>query len=132
MTDGELLLMAIDSAAYAYAPYSNYHVGAALLAKNGQVFCGCNIENPAHTPTVCAERTAFFKAISEGVRDFEKIAIVGGWEEWQEQCPPCGVCRQVMAEFCDKDTFRIILGNRPDNLFSYTLAEIFPLIWKAK
>lgn len=96
---------------FSYAPYSGFNVGAALLAKNQAVYTGCNIENAAYTPTNCAERTAFFKAVSEGVRDFEAICIVGG----RNQKPtgytaPCGVCRQVMMEFCNPKTFKIMLA----------------------
>ena len=125
MTDKELMLIAISAREYAYAPYSGFKVGAALLAKNGKVYTGCNVENAAYTPTNCAERTAIFKAVSEGVKEFEKIAIVGGrYETIADFCAPCGVCRQVLAEFCDKD-FRLILGN-PDNVKAYSFEEILP------
>lgn len=108
-----------------YSPYSHFCVGAALLCTNGKVYTGCNIENAAFTPTNCAERTAIFKAVSEGERDFEAIAIVGGKEgERGGFCAPCGVCRQVIAEFCDKD-FKIILGDE-DNLQVYTRDELLP------
>lgn len=125
MTDLELIQTAIEARKRAYAPYSGFFVGAALLAADGRVFTGCNIENAAFTPTNCAERTAFFKAVSEGVRSFEVIAVVGGkGEEPSEFCAPCGVCRQVMAEFCSPD-FRVILGNE-NNQTVYTLSEILP------
>lgn len=125
MTDLELIQTAIEARKRAYAPYSGFFVGAALLAADGRVFTGCNIENAAFTPTNCAERTAFFKAVSEGVRAFEAIAVVGGkGEEPSEFCAPCGVCRQVMAEFCSPD-FRVILGNEK-NQTVYTLSEILP------
>lgn len=125
MTDLELIKTAIEARKRAYAPYSGFFVGAALLAADGRVFTGCNIENAAFTPTNCAERTAFFKAVSEGVRAFEAIAVVGGkGEEPSEFCAPCGVCRQVMAEFCSPD-FRVILGNEK-NQTVYTLSEILP------
>lgn len=125
MTDLELIQTAIEARKRAYAPYSGFFVGAALLAADGRVFTGCNIENAAFTPTNCAERTAFFKAVSEGVRAFEAIAVVGGkGEEPSEFCAPCGVCRQVMAEFCSPD-FRIILGNE-NNQTVYTLSELLP------
>ena len=125
MTDLELIQTAIEARKRAYAPYSGFFVGAALLAADGRVFTGCNIENAAFTPTNCAERTAFFKAVSEGVRAFEAIAVVGGkGEEPSEFCAPCGVCRQVMAEFCSPD-FRIILGNEK-NQTVYTLSELLP------
>ena len=125
MTDLELIKTAIEARKRAYAPYSGFFVGAALLAADGRVFTGCNIENAAFTPTNCAERTAFFKAVSEGVRAFEAIAVVGGkGEEPSEFCAPCGVCRQVMAEFCSPD-FRVILGNE-NNQTVYTLSELLP------
>lgn len=110
----------------AYAPYSKFKVGAALLAKNGKVYLGCNIENASYSATVCAERTAFFKAVSEGVKEFEAIAIVGGKEgELSTSCAPCGVCRQVMAEFCDED-FKVVLGT-PQKYDVYALEQILPL-----
>ena len=114
----------------AYTPYSNFKVGAALLAKSGKIYHGCNIENAAYTPTNCAERTAFFKAVSEGEMEFEKIAIVGGKEEPNELVSPCGVCRQVMAEFCD-ESFTILLGNSK-GIKSFSLKEILPLSFTKK
>ena len=126
MTDKELMELAVEGRKASYSPYSNFRVGAALLGKSGKVYLGCNIENAAYTPTNCAERTAVFKAVSEGEREFAAIAIVGGkGEELAEFCAPCGVCRQVLAEFCDKD-FRIILGT-PDNYRAYTFEELLPL-----
>lgn len=130
MRDSELIEIAIQSRKHAYAPYSGFMVGAALLASNGTVYTGCNIENASFSPTVCAERTAFFKAISEGVNSFEKIAVVGGADDLSENCSPCGVCRQVMLEFCDPDKFKIILGSSPDNCRVYTLAELYPHAFK--
>lgn len=130
MRDSELMELAIKSRQFAYTPYSGFKVGAALLASNGTVYTGCNIENSSFTPTVCAERTAFFKAISEGVKEFEKIAVVGGKDELSEYCPPCGVCRQVMVEFCDPASFQILLGNSPANYRTFTLAELFPMSFK--
>jgi cytidine deaminase len=125
MTDLELMKLAVEAREMAYAPYSQFRVGAALLAKSGKVYKGCNVENAAYSPTNCAERTALFKAVSEGEREFLAIAIVGGMDETiADFCAPCGVCRQVLAEFCDKD-FRVILGN-PDNIKAYTFAEILP------
>lgn len=116
---------AVEARKMSYAPYSGFHVGAALLGKNGKVYTGCNIENAAYTPTNCAERTAVFKAVSEGEREFEAIAIVGGKGEVPADfCAPCGVCRQVLAEFCDAE-FRIILGT-PDDFKAYTFAELLP------
>lgn len=126
MLDKELLQLAIEARKKSYSPYSGFRVGAALLTKSGKVYDGCNIENAAYTPTNCAERTAIFKAVSEGEREFSAIAIVGGkGEDPADFCAPCGVCRQVIAEFCDPD-FRIILGTL-DNIRVYTLAELLPL-----
>lgn len=126
MTDLQLMQLAVEARKMSYAPYSDFHVGAALLGRSGKVYLGCNIENAAYSPTNCAERTAVFKAISEGEKEFIAIAIVGGkGDEFAEICAPCGVCRQVLAEFCDKD-FRLVLGN-PDNIKVYTFAEILPL-----
>lgn len=127
----KLIEEAYEAQKYSYAPYSHFHVGAALLSCDDRIFRGCNVENSAYTPTNCAERTAFFKAISEGVRDFKAIAIVGN-KEGEELAidsftAPCGVCRQVMMEFCDGKTFQIILANRKDNYQLYTLEELLPL-----
>ncbi|MBR5755747.1 MAG: cytidine deaminase [Erysipelotrichaceae bacterium] len=124
----ELVRMAIEAREFAYAPYSNWKVGAALLCKNGKVYKGCNVENAGFTATSCAERTAFFKAVSEGEMDFSAIAIVGGTagEELQAVCYPCGVCRQVMAEFCDPDEFIIVNGKSEDEYVTYTLREMLP------
>ncbi len=111
----------------AYAPYSGFTVGAALLCEDGKIYTGCNIENAAYTPTVCAERTAFFKAISEGERAFTAIGIVGA-KDGQEQTgtTPCGVCRQVMEEFVDPAAFQILVTDGPDTCRTYTLADLFP------
>ena len=125
MTDLELLLKAIEARALAYAPYSDHRVGAALLGKSGKIYLGCNVENAAYTPTNCAERTAIFKAVSEGEREFTAIAIVGGLgENLSPICAPCGVCRQVMAEFCTGD-MRIIMGT-PEKITVSTLSELLP------
>ena len=122
----QLIETAIEQLKYSYTPYSGFKVGAALLAKNGTVYTGCNIENASYSPTNCAERTAFFKAVSEGERSFVAIAIVGGPENTVSGlCSPCGVCRQVMAEFCDKN-FEVILGT-PEKHNVYSLDEIIPL-----
>lgn len=112
----------------AYTPYSHFQVGAALLAADGRIYRGCNIENAAYTPTNCAERTAFFKAVSEGEREFTAIAIVGGAEDATEfdWCAPCGVCRQVMEEFCDERTFEIVLARSAEEYEVYTLDELLP------
>ena len=126
MTDLQLMQLAVEAREMAYAPYSGFRVGAALLGKSGKVYKGCNVENAAYSPTNCAERTALFKAVSEGEREFTAIAIVGGrGETIADFCAPCGVCRQVLAEFCDED-FRLVLGN-PDQIKTYTFAEILPL-----
>ena len=129
MTNEKLILEAKKARERAYAPYSHHSVGAALLTKEGRVYHGCNIENAAYGPTNCAERTAFFKAVSEGERAFAKIAIVGGMEgeTGDAPCAPCGVCRQVMAEFCDPEEFQIILANGESEEVVYTLKELLPL-----
>ena len=124
----ELIGTAIDMTKMSYAPYSHFHVGAALLAKNGQIYKGCNIENAAYTPTNCAERTAFFKAVSEGVREFYAIAVAGGQNgEITEVTAPCGVCRQVMMEFCDPKEFQIIMATDQKHYKIKTLEELFPM-----
>ncbi len=126
MTDRELMELAQKARENSYSPYSHFRVGAALLAKSGKVYLGCNIENASYPASNCAERTAIFKAVSEGERDFEGIAIVGGREgEDCGLCAPCGICRQVMCEFCAKD-FRILLGN-PAKFKVCTLEELLPL-----
>ena len=133
MTDKELVLEAIEARKNAYAPYSNFCVGAALLTKDGSVIRGCNIENAAYGPSNCAERTAFFKAISEGINSFEKIAVVGGKREesgtannpFSSFATPCGVCRQVMREFCSLD-FKILVAKSVDEIKGYTLDELLP------
>lgn len=128
MTDIKLLEEAKKARLMAYAPYSKFKVGAALLTKSGKVYHGCNIENAAYTPTNCAERTAFFKAVSEGETEFEKIAVVGAMEgrEADDICSPCGVCRQVMMEFCNPKTFKIILAKGKGNILVSSLDEILP------
>lgn len=122
-----LVTQAKEMLKYSYTPYSGFKVGAALLCSNGKVVGGCNIENAAYGPTNCAERTAFFKAVSEGIRSFEAIAIVGGPDgKIKDFCPPCGVCRQVMMEFCRPDDFLIILTDSQNTIRVYTLAELMP------
>ena len=124
MTDRELIRIAIEARKAAYTPYSHFQVGAALLAADGTVYTGCNVENAAYTPTNCAERTAFFKAVSEGERQFTAIAVVGGkGGNIDGLFPPCGVCRQVMAEFCD-GSFTVISGNPNGEIHRYTLDEL--------
>lgn len=125
MTDRELLECAVDARKMAYAPYSGFRVGAALVGKSGKIYKGCNVENAAYSPTNCAERTAIFKAVSEGEREFTAIAIVGGMDEdIADFCAPCGVCRQVLAEFCDPD-FRVVLGT-PEKPQVFAFKDILP------
>ena len=124
----KLIDTAIEQLKFSYTPYSNFKVGAALLTKSGKIYTGCNIENASYTPTNCAERTAFFKAISEGVRDFQAICIVGGKDgKLTGYTAPCGVCRQVMMEFCNPKTFQIILAVDKERYEIYTLEELMPL-----
>ena len=128
-TDEKTLLEhALAARRFSYSPYSRFSVGAALLAESGKVYTGCNIESASYSPTNCAERTAFFKAVSEGEHAFRAIAIVGGraGEPAGDFCPPCGVCRQVMAEFCGPD-FQIILGKENGEYKSYLLSALLPL-----
>ncbi len=121
-----LIQKALEMLDFSYVPYSHFHVGAALLSKSEKVYGGCNIENSSYSPTNCAERTAFFKAVSEGVKDFDAIAVVGGHDGIvKDFCPPCGVCRQVMREFCSKD-FKIILAKTTKEYKVYTLEELLP------
>ena len=128
ITNEELCREAVRMMDFAYVPYSGYRVGAALLDTDGRVWTGCNIENASFTPTVCAERTAFFKAISEGKKEFVRIAVCGGKDGVITGVfPPCGVCRQVMSEFC-KDDFEILMIKKADPV-EYdvcTLAELLP------
>lgn len=125
----ELVQVAIEIRNAAYTPYSHFNVGAALLTRSGKIYKGCNIESAAYTPTCCAERTAFFKAVSEGERDFVAIAVVGGPanEPICELCPPCGVCRQVMMDFCNPSEFEIILASSPEQIKSFKLKDLLPL-----
>ncbi len=129
MEKSELVKLALKAREMAYTPYSHWNVGAALLTKAGKVYMGCNIENASYTPTNCAERTAFFKAVSEGEREFTAIAIVGGPQGQAPKgiCPPCGVCRQVMMEFCDYEKFEVILGVSENEYESYKLNEVMPM-----
>ena len=128
-----LVKAAIDATKYAYVPYSNFKVGAAILAENGKIYTGCNIENASYSPTNCAERTAIFKAVSEGVTKFKKIAVVGGPNgNLENYCPPCGVCRQVISEFADED-FELILGTSENTYAVYNFfQEVLPLSFTAK
>ena len=123
ITNEELLRLATEARDHSYSPYSHYRVGAALLTKDGKVYQGCNIENASYTPTICAERTAFFKAVYDGVREFSAIAIIGSGVL---PAFPCGVCRQVMSEFCDGD-FVLIVSNRDGSeIVTETLDQMMP------
>ncbi len=128
-----LVKAAIGATKYAYVPYSNFKVGAAILAENGKIYTGCNIENASYSPTNCAERTAIFKAVSEGVIKFKKIAVVGGPNgNLENYCPPCGVCRQVISEFADEN-FELILGTSENTYAVYNFfEEVLPLSFTAK
>ena len=127
MTTDMLVQQAIAAMERAYAPYSGYKVGAALLCKDGTVYQGCNIENASYTPTICAERTAFSKAVSEGQREFSAIAICGGKDGVISGLfPPCGVCRQVMREFCDPDFQVYMISSQAGDFETRTLAQLLP------
>ena len=132
----QLVELALRARERAYVPYSHFRVGACLMSKNGTLYCGCNIENAAFTPTNCAERTAFFKAISEGQKDFTAIAIVGNKAGIKpgdgDYCAPCAVCRQVMAEFCDLKNFKVIIAKSTEDYLEYTLDELLPLAFTGK
>jgi len=123
----KLIEAALEARNFSYVPYSGYSVGAALLCANGKIVTGCNIENAAYGPTNCAERTAFFKAVSEGVLDFKAIVVCGGKQKETPQtfAYPCGVCRQVMKEFCGPD-FQVIVAKSVEEYEIYTLAELLP------
>ena len=128
MTEQELCRAAIAMLDRSYSPYSHFPVGAALECSDGTVFTGCNIENAGYTATNCAERTAFFKAVSEGVKEFQAICVVGGKAGvLTEYAAPCGVCRQVMMEFCNPETFQVILAVDKEHYDVYTLKELLPL-----
>lgn len=127
MTDEKLVQLAKEAMQHAYAPYSKFQVGAALLAKDGTVFRGCNIENASYGATNCAERTAIFKAVSEGYREFEKIAIVASSEDY---AAPCGICRQVLAEFMPEG--KVILDSREKGMVTYTVRELLPFGFSGK
>jgi cytidine deaminase len=130
MTEKELVLKAIESMKNSYSPYSDFKVGAALLTESGKVYTGCNIENVAFGPTVCAERVAFFKAISENEKNFLKIAVVGGKNGIiSSSTPPCGVCRQVMREFCSDD-FEILIVKENENYDKVLLKDLLPHSFK--
>lgn len=123
----ELIKQAIATMQTAYAPYLHFRVGAALLTRSGRIYQGGNIENAAYTPTNCAERTAFFKAVSEGEREFAAICVVGGKNGvLTDYAAPCGVCRQVMMEFCDPESFLILLAMDENTYQEYTLKQLLP------
>ena len=129
MKKEELVRIAYEAQKFSYSPYSGFQVGAALLTKSGKVYTGCNIENAAFSPTNCAERTAFFKAVSEGEKEFEAIAVVGNKkdapkEEW-EFCTPCGVCRQVMLEFVNPEEF-IVISGKGEDAREFILKDLLP------
>ena len=124
----KMIDLAIGQLAFSYVPYSGFRVGASLLTESGKIYIGCNIENASYTPTNCAERTAFFKAVSEGERKFKAICVVGGADGvLTAYAQPCGVCRQVMMEFCDPDTFQIILATDREQYEIFTLKEMLPM-----
>ena len=125
----ELVELALEARTLAYAPYSKFKVGAALLGSNGVVYKGCNVENASYPATNCAERTAIFGAVAEGQTEFDAIAIVGGKEDVSELefCAPCGVCRQVMREFCNPEHFEIILAKSKSDYKVFTLEELLPM-----
>ena len=128
MTEKQLCDMAVAMLERAYVPYSHFPVGAALLCKDGTVFTGCNVENAAYGATICAERTAMVKAVSEGQREFQAIAIAGGKKDavTLEYCAPCGVCRQVMMEFVNPQNFQIILARSAREYQIFTLEQLLP------
>ena len=128
MDSKQLLMEAKKAREKAYAPYSHHKVGAALLTKSGKVYHGCNIENAGFSPTVCAERTAFFKAVYDGEREFSKIAVVGAIDDDKVDilCAPCGGCRQVMMEFCDPESFVIVMANGEDKIVEILLKDLLP------
>lgn len=127
MTSTELYNMATEAAKGAYAPYSGFHVGAALLCEDGTVFTGCNVENAAYSVTVCAERVTLFSAVAAGHRRFKAIAVAGSADgDFTKPCPPCGVCRQALAEFCD-GSMPVILADGKGGVAEYSLDSLLPL-----
>ncbi|QUI23528.1 cytidine deaminase [Vallitalea pronyensis] len=127
MKNSDLVKEAMKAKAFAYVPYSNFQVGAAVVTKNGKVYTGCNVENASYGATNCAERTALFKGISEGDRDFEAIAVVSSSDEFT---PPCGICRQVLAELMPEGT--IILANHSGEIREYSIEDLLPLSFTKK
>lgn len=128
MSDQELMQLAEKARKNAYAPYSDFKVGAALLCSDGSVYLGCNVENASYGASMCAERNAIFQAIANGNRKFVKIAVCGGKDSTETPCPPCGSCRQVLREFCE-DNFRIVMKN-DGSLFSDTIGDLLPLCFQ--
>ena len=126
MDDKTLLERARDARERAYAPYSGFCVGVALLSRSGEIYTGCNVENASYGATNCAERTAFFKAVSEGEREFSRIAIVGGSGCGTACCPPCGICRHVMREFCNPDEFYSVLEDGDGGMKKFLLRDLLP------
>ena len=128
MNTPNLIKQALQARNFAYAPYSHFAVGAALVTEDNKVYTGCNIESSAFTPSNCAERTAFFKAISEGNKKFKSIVVVGDFEgkPVKQLCPPCGMCRQVMMEFCEPETFEIIVANSNGETQMFKLKDLLP------
>ncbi len=128
----KLIIETEKAMTFSYSPYSSFKVGATLLCNNGEIYTGCNIENASYSPTICAERTAIFKAVSSGKREFNAICIMGGLNgEVSDYISPCGVCRQVMTEFCSPD-FKIILAKSVDDYRIYTLEELMPVSFSNK
>ena len=128
MDKKELIREAMQVLPNSYVPYSGFHVAAALLCRDGKVFTGVNIENASYPATVCAERSAIFRAVNEGEREFEAIVICGGKDgAVTDYCPPCGICRQVMREFCDPEKFKIILAKSEEDYLEYSLEQLLPL-----
>lgn len=126
INEANLIEKAKEAAENSYAPYSRFRVGAALLSKSGKIYTGCNVENAAYPAACCAERTALFKAVSEGEREFEAISVIGGKElDFCDFCPPCGICRQVLSEFCGEN-FKIILWKSTEETKTFTLGELLP------
>ena len=133
MEKENLIKLAQDVRKKSYSPYSKFSVGAAILCDDDSVFLGCNIENSSYSATMCAERVAIFKAISEGKKSFKAIAVVGGKSDNDsiDLCVPCGVCLQVMAEFCDKESFKIYLENKGE-IVEYLLKDLLPLAFNGE
>ena len=128
MEKTEIIALALQAREKAYAPYSKFHVGACLETESGKLYAGCNVENASYGATNCAERTAFFKAVSEGERSFKRIVIVGGSKGKElEICPPCGICLQVMLEFCNPEEFEVILAVSEQEYEVHLLKELLPM-----